>query len=492
MKLFKRSIRNVLRHPLRLILVVALLSTSLMFVATMVSLSTNAQQSLNKVHQQLGTAITIRSATSNNAQSSNGNGTSNSGTQSTGQSSGPIPGTPTINGTQSTGLSGTPTINGTQSTGPTPTATSTSDNQQGGLEVAAPTPVPNSTIQQVKGIPGVASTEESLFRPYTDGILKGTSIDSPSGKLDNTAITVHAISQGASHFTLSEGAIPTLVAGRAVQDSDAHAYVAMMSQALAQTNHLKLGSTFTLKGKTFTLIGLYTVTDQFSASSIIIPLATMQQVFGIGGVDAITAYATSYEQVDAVADRLSQALGQQYDIKAKGTEYDAVFLAIGATQNAIRLALIISIGISIIVTIFAVLMMVRERTAEIAILKTIGASHMQVLRQFWTEIITLSLIAAALAALLLATLGPIISQMFDFSLPSITTGTFTNIKNGSVITRTPVDPVTKTIHLAIASLNVQTFLLILGLGIGLALLTSLIPTWFVSHIKPAEVLRKAS
>jgi ABC-type lipoprotein release transport system permease subunit len=29
-------------------------------------------------------------------------------------------------------------------------------------------------------------------------------------------------------------------------------------------------------------------------------------------------------------------------------------------------------------------------------------------------------------------------------------------------------------------------------GMGLALLTSLIPTWFVAHLKPALVLRKAS
>ena len=41
MKLLIRSIRNVLRSPLRLVLVVALLGTSLMFVAAMTSLSTS-------------------------------------------------------------------------------------------------------------------------------------------------------------------------------------------------------------------------------------------------------------------------------------------------------------------------------------------------------------------------------------------------------------------------------------------------------------------
>ena len=35
-------------------------------------------------------------------------------------------------------------------------------------------------------------------------------------------------------------------------------------------------------------------------------------------------------------------------------------------------------------------------------------------------------------------------------------------------------------------------LIILGVGIGLALLTSFIPTWFVARLKPAHVLRQAS
>jgi putative ABC transport system permease protein len=442
MKLFRRSIRNVLRNPLRLILVVVLLSTSLMFVAAMVGLSTNAQQELARVHQQLGTAITIRDVANENAQSNNNNGIVTKG----------------------------------QGTG--------------GLTV--PRPISNSMMQKVEGIPGVASTEESLVRPDPDGVLEGISVSAPSGQLQNVTINVNAISRDASHFTLSEGTVPTLVAGRNFQDSDAHAYVAMMSQALAQINHLKLGSTFTLKGEKLTLIGLYTTTDQFSESSIIVPLAPMQQIFGINGVDTITVYATSYEQVETVATRLRNALGKQYDVSTQAAQYSSVFSAIGVTQNAIQLALIASIGIAVIVIIFAVLMLVRERTAEIAILKTIGASHVQVLRQFWTEIMTLSITAAVLAALLLATLGPAISQKFDFSLPALTSGTFIHMQGGTVITETPPNPNLSNIHLAVASLNAQTFLLILGLGLGLALLTSLIPTWFVAHLKPAEVLRKAN
>jgi len=448
MKLLIRSIRNVLRNPLRLVLVVALLGTSLMFVAAMMSLSTSAQQELATVHKQVGTGITINYASNDSVKSTSGNGGS-----------------------------------------------------QGGVGISAPnnTPIPISTVQKVESTRGVVSTQESLVRPDTDGKLKTGSITGPNGQQISIPVLVNGISSDASHFTLQGGTTPTLVSGRSFHDSDANAYVAMMSQSLANRNHLKVGSRFTLKGKTFTIIGLYTTSDQFSSSSIVVPLATMQKVFGVKGVDSITAYAANYEQVETVATRLRNALGKQYDVVTQDAQYNNVFSALGATQNTIQLALIISVSIAVVVIIFAVLMLVRERTVEIGILKAIGASHLQVLRQFWTEIVTLSASAAALAALLLVTLGPTISQRFGISPPSSPTGgpgassgPVTIGGPGGQIFQASSNSNLSNVHLAAATLNVETLLIILGLGIGLALLTSVIPAWFVSHIKPAEVLRKAN
>jgi len=40
------------------------------------------------------------------------------------------------------------------------------------------------------------------------------------------------------------------------------------------------------------------------------------------------------------------------------------------------------------------------------------------------------------------------------------------------------------------AMNAEALLLIVGLGMGLAVLTSVIPAWYVARIKPAEVLRR--
>ena len=54
-----RGPRNVLRSPIRLVLVVAILGTSLMFVAAMFALNASAQQRLDAARDQIGTGIDV-------------------------------------------------------------------------------------------------------------------------------------------------------------------------------------------------------------------------------------------------------------------------------------------------------------------------------------------------------------------------------------------------------------------------------------------------
>jgi ABC-type antimicrobial peptide transport system permease subunit len=334
------------------------------------------------------------------------------------------------------------------------------------------TPIPNSVVAKVKRVQEVTSTQASVVRSYTDGILRGS------------FLTINGVSRDATDGTLGDGITPTLVAGRGLQDCDASAHVAMMSQSVAQANHLHVGSTFALNGTTFTLIGLYTTANPFDNGVIIIPMAAMQQVFQSNGVDSITANVVSYEQVEIVAARLRSLLGRQFNITTQTAEYSNAFNALRVAQNSIQAALVASFLIAAIVVVFAVLMLVRERTAEIATLKTIGASHLQVFRQFWTEILAMSTLAAALAVFLLVILGPFLSQKFDIDAALKSPGISPTTSGGAT-------SYLSNLHLAAASLNVQTLLTILGVGIGLALLASLIPIWFVVHLKPAEVLRRA-
>lgn len=422
------SLRNIFRNPLRLLLIVLLLGVSLMLVAAMVSLNGSAQQELKDVQKQIGTAITI---------------------------------TYTANDAQSVKASGTGHFQNT--------------------------PLPNSAVTMVQHVAGVSSVEENLSRTDTESALVTNTIQLPNGKSFTPPPIVNGFSPGATHFTLQGGATPTLTAGRGFQARDANTNVAMMSEQLARANSLAVGSTFDLRGTIVTLIGLYTTDQLFAQNSLVVPMATMQRLFGVDGVDSITAYAQSYAQVNGVAARLHQALGQAYNVVPEASDFTTTMDALMAVQNSITLALSIAILTATLVIIFTVVLMVREKNREIAILKALGASHWQVIRQFWGEVLALSTLAALIAVILLVMLGPIISQVF-----TVAPGTDSNSGGvGNSPMFASLAAANAPLRLSAATLNVETLLIIVGLGMGLAILTSAIPAWYVARIKPAEVLRRA-
>lgn len=448
-----QGMRNVLRNPVRLLLVVVLLGASLMFVAAMVSLSQSVQTQLNAVHQQVGTGITINYV-ENNASQFGGND----------------------NGGNGSGGTGGGFFGGGR-----------------GFGQATTTPMPSSVIQQVTGVSGVVSAEESVRQVDTDETLQTSTITTPGGRTINLPAMVYGISNGATHFTLPGGSVPTIVAGRSFQSSDANADVAIMGQTMAQANNLNVGSTFPLKGTTVTIIGLYTTTSQFAGNSIILPLATAQSIYSINGVDSITAYAASVEQVQTVATKLKSVLGSSYDIVTQDSLVANAIDSLNVVQNSIVLALIVSVVVAVIVIVFTVVIIVRERNTEIGIMKAIGASHWQVIRQFWGEVLAMSGLGAVVAVLLLVALGPVVSQVFTPS-PGGRGGGFGGGRGlgGGFGGGRALFAQASNLSLAPATLNVQTLLIIVGLGVGLAVLTSMIPAWYVARLKPAVVLRSGN
>src|SRR5450432_12669 len=117
-----RGMRNVLRNPTRLLLVVLLLGASLMLVAAMVSLNGSAQQQLANVHKEVGTTITISYVTNDSQATTSAGGQTQT------------PGAPG-------GFGG---------------------GGRGFFSQATSTPIPNSTVTTIQKVAGITSVEESL------------------------------------------------------------------------------------------------------------------------------------------------------------------------------------------------------------------------------------------------------------------------------------------------------------------------------------------
>ncbi len=445
----KRGVLNVFRNPIRMVIVVLLLGLCLMFVAAMVAMNASVQDRLTQIQGQVGTNITI----------------SPSG------SFGPFGG----------------------GSGTTSTLT-------------------DAQVTQIQNTPGIVKTEPSVTQFYTGSEVKSATTPTAQGGGGagggfpgrggggggfRSGPIIYGTADGLSDISFFGGSTASIASGRDLAASDNNANVALMSQAMAQANSLSVGQTFTLQGTTLTLVGLYKTDTNFSDNSILLPVKTAERLFSLTGVTSVTAYANTVSAVDGVATKLRSELGSGVSVVTQEDIINNTTSALDGTENSIRGTLIASVVVAALVIIFAVFLIVRERSQEIGILKAIGASNFRVMGQFAAEILTFSVIAAVVAAVLLVVLGQPLSSLFSivstgggrgrggFGGGGGGGGGFVGFAGGFGGGGRFGNPLN-------SPLTPESLLILLGLGIVLAVLASIVPAWYVARLKPARVLRQAA
>ena len=472
----KRGVRNVLRNPIRLVLVVVLLGASLTFTAAMVALNASAQNQISRVRQQVGTGITITPP--------NSFGSQVAAILTSAQITKATSAAHVIGYTESVSQRYT----GTNLYG---SAKLPKQFQQFGFQrFGSGTPPGSGT--GTRTFPGgrtggSGSGGGFTFRRHSINTAKGGTIQP----------TVTGVTGAAAKVTLTGGGTVKIVSGHDLSSSTANSKVALMSRALAKANKLKIGSTFKLNGTKVKLVGLYTTGNSFTDNSIVIPLKVAQKIFKINGITSLTVYVDTAANVNPVAATLQKQLGSNTNVVTQSQNYATTYSALNSTSNNIKSALVASLITAALVIVFAVFIIVRERTREIGVLKAIGASSTNIVTQFTAEVMTLSVSAAVVAAVLLGIFGSQIAKAFDISTtPASSASGFPTPGGGFAGTFAPrlrgltASPSIATGNLS-AGLNAQSLLVILGLAVVLAVVASWIPTWYVSRVRPARVLASA-
>ena len=294
-----------------------------------------------------------------------------------------------------------------------------------------------------------------------------------------------------SSSTAISGNKLTVTSGKMIaagKDTD----TAIIGKALASKNKLKVGSTFTAYGSTITVVGIFDAGNQFANSEMMMPLTTVQRLSGrTGEVSSAVVTVDSIDNIDKVQKSASLKLGSKADIV---TSQDTSKEALDPLTNIKSIAtygLIGSLAAGAVIIFLSMLMIVRERRREIGVLKAIGASNIKVVLQFVTESFVLTILGSIVGGVL----GVILSNPILNTMVATSTSGTANAANGAgrfgpgfrmagagSIIRTA----TQGIHTAIGY-----DILIYGLlaAIVIAVLGSAIPAWFISRIRPAEVMR---
>jgi len=278
---------------------------------------------------------------------------------------------------------------------------------------------------------------------------------------------------------------------RGFGDGDYGGDTVIMGDRLAQSLGLNVGDTFTLISpsggqtafggtplqKTYTVGGLFNVgMSQYDQAYIYMPLAQAQLFFGREDTaDAIEVKVVDPDKAAKMRAAIARA-GGPAAIVNDWTQRDASFWSsIKIERTAMRLILGMLIVIAALNIISGLVMLVKNKTRDIAILRTMGAGQGSVLRIFFMTGATIG----ALGTLAGVTIGVLFSVYIDpiQSFVEWVTGTPVFASDVYYLSRVPA----KVDWSEVAGIAV--------FALAMSCLWTLPPAWRASRLDPVEALR---
>ena len=230
--------------------------------------------------------------------------------------------------------------------------------------------------------------------------------------------------------------------------------------------------------KTYTIAALFdTGMNEYDSGYVFMPLSAAQLYFQMpGAVSQIEIFASNPDQVRQVTQEIQRTLSPMpfrvIDWQASNSSF---FAAVQVERNVMFLILTLIIVVAAFNIISSLIMLVKDKGRDIAILRTMGASSGAIMRIF--------LLCGASIGVLGTLIGFGIGLVFCLNIERIRqalqslTGTQLFSPEVYFLTRLP------------AVVNPHEVVQVVLMGLGLSLLATLYPSWRAARIDPVEALR---
>lgn len=322
------------------------------------------------------------------------------------------------------------------------------------------------------------------FRVFMHGTTPNGEMPSPPIMAIGTNNPNYGGAMVGANLTISEGSVP---------DVNADANEAVIGKSLAEKNNLTVGSTFTAYETTITVVGIYDAGNQFANNAVAFPLKTLQRLSE--QTDQVTSAVVHVDSVDNLASVTAAVKKQLGDAADVTSSEETVAQAVQPLENIRSIATTSLIGALIaaaVITLLTMIMVVRERRKEIAVLKALGAGDATIITQFTTEALALSLLGSIVGS----ALGFIFSNPVLNALVSSTRGAGPGhggpvtaggggvrmVFNSFAGVRTALQNLSAVINLEVVAYGLLA-------AVVVAIIGSAFPAWLIGKIRPAEVLR---
>jgi len=295
-------------------------------------------------------------------------------------------------------------------------------------------------------------------------------------------VSIAGSSNLTSSNTLTGGASIDITEGTKPSDKD-NANEAMISEAMAKKNGLKVGDTFTAYDTELTITALFKSGTESGNNTVVVPLATLQRLSDKAGqLSTVVVSVDSLDNLKTTTQAVKNKLGDNADVTSSLEQLEKALEPLASVKNVALFSLLGSVVAGGVVILMMMVMIVRERRREIGIFKAIGASNLRIVVQFMSEALTLTLVAACFG-LLIGILGgnPVTSSLVGSSVGDPSAGP--GMMRPPVISLDELKNVQAHIGASVPLFG------LLG-AIGIALLGSAGAGWLIAKVRPAEVMRQ--
>ncbi|WHO71941.1 lipoprotein-releasing ABC transporter permease subunit [Rhizobium sp. BT03] len=229
--------------------------------------------------------------------------------------------------------------------------------------------------------------------------------------------------------------------------------------------------------KSYKISGLFTIgMSEYDSSIIFMPLEESQLFFNAEGlVQSIELFVDHPDDIDTLRPKVEQAAGRQINLTDWRQRNQTFFSALQVERNVMFMILTLIVLVAALNIISGLIMLVKDKGSDIAILRTMGASAGAIMRIFFmtgAAIGIVGTVAGVLLGVLVCVNIESIRQFFSWI-------------SGTVI----FNPQVYFLSQLPAEMDLSETISIVVMALTLSFIATIFPAWRASRLDPVQALR---